>query len=336
MALPSGETVTEQTKARFGISGLFIYLLGCFIHVAFLLIFALIDQWLLVYFNVFSVVVFALAGVLHTRGYVMAAFLLAMLEVPIHGALATVMMGSAPGFYFYLAGPPIAAWVFPFFDRRARILIVVAFSIAFAFLAAYSVYFEAHKPVGDGWAFGFKIANALGLIVLVTGWVGLYNDAMLRAEAALSVAHERSEKLLQNILPTAIADRLKGTTRNIGDYHDAATVMFADIVNFTEMAQRMPAALLVRMLNEIFSEFDDLAEEHGVEKIKTIGDAYMVTGGLPKAQPDHAKRVARYALAIGETVAKYRDDLGVPIQLRLWLLASSVNANLPTTCGATL
>ena len=328
MTLLSGESVTEQAKARFGMSGLFIYVMGLVFHAAFLLIFALNDQWWLAYFNIFSVALFALAGVLHTRGHVRAGFLLAILEVAIYGALATVILGGEPGFYLYLAVPPIAAWVFPYFGRNARIYIVAMFSLAFAFLAAYSIYFEAISPLADGWAFGFKVANAFGLVIFVVGWIGLYNHAMQRAEAALAVAHERSEKLLRNILPAAIADRLKGEARTIGDHHDAATVLFADIVSFTEMARRMAAAALVNLLNDIFSEFDDLAAEHGLKKIKTIGDAYMVAGGLPEAQPDHAERIARFALAIRGAIARHRDDQGAPIRIRIGINSGPVIAGV--------
>ena len=328
MALPPEKLAIERAKSRFGLSGLFIYLLGGAFHAAFLLIFAPIDQWLLAYFNTFSVLVFALAAILHLRGYITTAFTLTALEVPVHGALATVILGSESGFYFFLAATPIAAWVYPFFARRLRIFIAALFSLAFAFLAAYSVYFEAISPLSDGWAFGFTMANALGFIIIVGGWIGLYNNAMLRAEAALAAAHERSEKLLRNILPAAIADRLKGEARTIGDSHEAATVLFADIVNFTEIARRMPAAALVNLLNDIFSDFDDLAETHGLEKIKTIGDAYMVAGGLPEAQSDHAARIARFALAMRDAVAKHRDDQEAPVQIRIGINSGPVVAGV--------
>ena len=328
MTLPSEKAVSDQSNARFAVSGLYVYLLGCVFHAVFLLIFALIDQWLLAYYNVFSVVVFALASVLHVRGHVATGFILAMAEALVHGVLATVILGSEYGFYFYLAGASIAIWVLPFFGRRTRICMAALFSFAFAFLAAYSIFFEAIKPLSDAWAFGFMMANALGFIVLTLGWVGLYNNAMLRAEAALAVAHERSEKLLRNILPAAIADRLKGEARTIGDSHAAATVLFADIVGFTEIARRMPAAALVNLLNDIFSEFDDLAEAHGLEKIKTIGDAYMVAGGLPEAQADHAARIARFALAMRNAVAKYRDDQEAPIQIRIGINSGPVVAGV--------
>ena len=328
MTLPSGKPTTEQASSRFNVSGLFIYISGGFVHVAFLLTFALIDQWVLAYFNIFSVVVFVLAALLHTRGYVVTAFIIAMLEVPVHGALATVIMGSEPGFFFYLATAPIVAWVSPYFSRRVHIFIAALFSLAFAFLAAYSINFEAINPLADGWALGFKMANALCFLMGIVIFIGLYNSAMLRAEAALAVAHERSEKLLRNILPTTIADRLKGDPQTIGDHHDVATVLFADIVNFTEMARRMPASALVNLLNDIFSEFDDLAAEHGLEKIKTIGDAYMVAGGLPEVQPDHAERIARFALAMREAIAKHRDDQGAPIQIRIGINSGPVVAGV--------
>ncbi len=328
MTLPPDISPSKHLETRFAIGGLYVYLLGAFFHAIFLLIFALIDQWLLAYYNIFSITVFALASVLHVRGRITSGFLLAMAEALIHGALATVILGSESGFYFYLAGVPIAFLVVPFFSRRTRIFFVALFSLAFAFLAAYSVLFEAVRPLADDWAFAFMMANALGFIILTLGWIGLYNRAMLRAEAALEQEHARSESLLHNILPVAIAERLKGATETIGDQHDTATVLFADIVGFSEIARRMSAAELVRLLNGIFSDFDDLATKHGLEKIKTIGDAYMVVGGLPEAAPDHAQHIARFALDMREAAARHQDDTGEPIQIRVGINSGPVVAGV--------
>lgn len=114
----------------------------------------------------------------------------------------------------------------------------------------------------------------------------------------LRLEQEKSERLLLNILPKPVAERLKQGQQVIADDFPAVTVLFADIVDFTSLAARMPAQDVVALLNAVFSRFDWLAEQHGLEKIKTIGDAYMVVGGLPTVRPDHAQAVAAFALDI--------------------------------------
>jgi class 3 adenylate cyclase len=114
----------------------------------------------------------------------------------------------------------------------------------------------------------------------------------------LRLEQEKSERLLLNILPQPVAERLKQGQQVIADDFPAVTVLFADIVDFTSLAARMPAQDVVALLNAVFSRFDWLAERHGLEKIKTIGDAYMVAGGLPTVRPDHAQAVAAFALDI--------------------------------------
>ncbi|HEX6331486.1 MAG TPA: adenylate/guanylate cyclase domain-containing protein [Actinomycetota bacterium] len=110
--------------------------------------------------------------------------------------------------------------------------------------------------------------------------------------------HERSERLLLNVLPAPIARRLKQHSQIIADRFPEATVLFADVVDFTPMSTDLPPEDVVALLDEVFTEFDLLAEERGLEKIKTIGDAYMVAGGLPTPRRDHCEAVAEMALAM--------------------------------------
>ncbi len=112
----------------------------------------------------------------------------------------------------------------------------------------------------------------------------------------LLAEQQKSERLLLNILPKPIAERLKQEEGVIADNFSDVTVLFADIVDFTKLSARIPAADVVALLNDVFSKFDQLAEKHSLEKIKTIGDAYMVVGGLPTPRPDHAVAVAEMAL----------------------------------------
>jgi len=110
--------------------------------------------------------------------------------------------------------------------------------------------------------------------------------------------HARSERLLLNVLPPTVAARLKHRDEVIADRFEEATVLFADIVEFTSLSAALPPEDVVELLDEVFSAFDRLADEHGLEKIKTIGDAYMVAGGIPIARPDHCEAVADMALAM--------------------------------------
>ena len=124
------------------------------------------------------------------------------------------------------------------------------------------------------------------------------------AHLQIQIEQERSEKLLLNILPGAIADRLKNSDKTIADGFADVTVMFADIVNFTQVAANMSPSQVFAMLNRIFSAFDELAEQYGLEKIKTIGDAYMVAGGLNKDIDDYAAAVADMAIAMRDLLRR--------------------------------
>ena len=140
---------------------------------------------------------------------------------------------------------------------------------------------------------------------------------------------ERSDKLLLNILPAAIAERLKRNEVNIAQGHADVTVMFADIVGFTRMTEELSPVETVKILNDVFSIFDDMADKHGVEKIKTIGDAYMAAGGLDAgAQIHYADAVARMALEMQDKVAEYRKRTGERIEIRIGIGTGPVVAGV--------
>ncbi len=129
-------------------------------------------------------------------------------------------------------------------------------------------------------------------------------EQLKQALQQLEIEQKNSELLLLNVLPEPIAKRLKEKPGIIADSFDSVTILFADIVGFTKVAERISAPKLVELLNEIFSAFDELAIHHGLEKIKTIGDAYMVVGGLPVERPDHAVAIAEMALDMQEAIAR--------------------------------
>jgi class 3 adenylate cyclase len=144
----------------------------------------------------------------------------------------------------------------------------------------------------------------------------------------IQMEREKSERLLLNILPAPIATRLKQTTDIIADSFEDVSVMFIDIVGFTSLAAHMSAASLVSLLNDIFSAIDVLVDRHGLEKVKTSGDAYMVVGGMPIPREDHLQAMADMALDVIETNAKFTRPDGTPCQVRIGIHAGPVVAGV--------
>ncbi len=192
-----------------------------------------------------------------------------------------------------------------------------------------------------GYLFGMELMGptAAGRSVLILGFANCGGmlicyqmDVSARREFAamrlLGEERARSERLLLNILPAPIADRLKASEESIADQSEGVTVLFADIVGFTPLSARKTPRALVDLLNRIFSEFDALADAHGLEKIKTIGDAYMAVSGLPEPRPDHAARAARMALDMRNATARIAAETGEPLALRIGLHSGPVVAGV--------
>jgi len=144
----------------------------------------------------------------------------------------------------------------------------------------------------------------------------------------LQAEQEKSDALLLNILPKPIAERMKRGEISIADSHPDVTVLFADLVGFTTMLAHIDANQVVYSLNEIFSTFDLLAEKHGLEKIKTIGDAYMVAGGIPLPRPDHVEAIAELALAMREAIVQFNREYNTSIRIRIGICTGAVIAGV--------
>lgn len=144
----------------------------------------------------------------------------------------------------------------------------------------------------------------------------------------IRLAKERNESLLLSILPKAVVERINDGAGMVADHIPEATILFADIVNFTPFTAKLSPSEVVGVLNRVFSSFDRLVEQFGAEKIKTIGDGYMVAVGIPEPRDDHAEMAARLALAMLSSLADIRDELGAPIQLRIGLHAGPAVAGV--------
>ena len=152
----------------------------------------------------------------------------------------------------------------------------------------------------------FYISIALTVFALVMLFFYLFFQQIRHTENLLEQEHERSEKLLRNILPEQVATRLKTQPGSIAEMSPSVTILFADIVGFTGIASSMQPTHLISILNDVFTKFDELASKYGLEKIKTIGDAYMVAGGIPIAMENHTEAVANMALAMQESISSFR------------------------------
>ncbi len=144
----------------------------------------------------------------------------------------------------------------------------------------------------------------------------------------LKAEKDRSEELLLNILPATIAQRMQSGETTIADEFPAVTVLFADIVGFTPVTDRLGPSEIVRLLGEVFGLFDARLATHGVEKIKTIGDCYMVVGGVPEAVADHARRTAEFALGIRDDFRRWSEENGLELEIRIGMHSGTAVAGV--------
>jgi adenylate cyclase len=211
--------------------------------------------------------------------------------------------------------------------------IVVASAVA-AVGAAIIIALQFLVPVDTGvqplWVttVGF-LASVISSWVLVVATIWYAMREIDRAEAALAVEYGRSEALLANILPAKIAQRLKDPHRDIiADRYDDASVLFADIAGFTQRASDSTPTELVRFLDGLYTRLDTLVDRHGLEKIKTSGDSYMVVSGVPEPRPDHLEALAVLALEMVGAVAALTDPKGQSVPLRIGLATGPVVAGV--------
>jgi adenylate cyclase len=150
-----------------------------------------------------------------------------------------------------------------------------------------------------------------------------------RARDAMVAEYERSERLLTNILPATIAQRLKDPSRNIiADKYDDASILFADIAGYTKRASDTAPTELVRFLDRLYTDLDALVDRHDLEKVKTSGDSYMVVSGVPEPRDDHIEALACLALDMAQAVAGLKDPQGRDVPLRIGLAAGPVVAGV--------
>jgi class 3 adenylate cyclase len=247
--------------------------------------------------------------------YVVALIAAGTVFVPSATFVTGGLTGSGSGLVWAFLVPAYA--ILAIGPRRSRRWFVVYVAVVLLMLVSDPIARAAAPPVSyETFLVGQLMSTVPPLsIVFVLLW---FTDVRrLEAEA-------RVDQLLTNAIPDAIARRLRRGERRIAELHPETTVLFADIVGFTPWAQATDPARVVEVLDRLFTRFDELAAEHRVEKIKTIGDAYMAAAGVPVARTDHAAAALRLAVAMLRAVEVTSVAEGVPIEVRIGLASGPV------------
>ncbi len=254
---------------------------------------------------------FAIVGCVATKRYrafvSLQLILIFILPFALHYELGGLMASGVVMVWGFLA--PLGSALFQSARSAAYWMVVFcAAFMSFIFLdgqfSQHAVEFSQEVTIGF---FAMNLLGALGIVfVACRFFVSLYESEF-----------QRSEDLLANILPSSVAKRLKQGESTIVDGFQSVTILFADLVGFTKACADAEPNEVLELLNEIFSIFDDLVEKYDLEKIKTIGDAYMVVGGLPVARDFHAQDVARLALEMLESIEQMNLGTSHPLELRI-------------------
>jgi adenylate cyclase len=263
------------------------------------------------------------------------AHLLLTKRAPVATSLQLIGLLFSPGLIQWNMGGFAASGVAVLWSLLAPLcaLVFLGTRVAVWWFGAYAllVLIVAARDLGDGATQQQVVLYCENVLLVSTlAFISLRFFVVERdkALAALEREQARSEGLLLNILPSPIAQRLKASKQTIADGYAEATILFADLVGFTKMSTTVSPELLVDMLNRLFSRFDELSGRFGVEKIKTIGDAYMACAGVPVERPDHAEAVADMALAMRLALQEHNKEFGSNLQIRIGINTGPVVAGV--------
>jgi guanylate cyclase len=272
----------------------------------------------------FSYGIFSLLSILYfarTRQYAFFRFsqLLLILLLPflLMLTLGGFINGSAVVLWALIC--PLGALLFDF--PRHALRWFLAFVVLLLLSGLLQPYVRLTNHLSQSVIIFFFVINLLGVsslvFLMVSYFVGQKN-----------LFQEKSETLLLNILPKEIAAILKNESRTIADHYDEASVLFADMVGFTQLSAELPPVEMVEMLNEAFSYFDSLLDKYGVEKIRTIGDNYMVASGVPKSRPDHAQALVHMAVEMRDFIEGHTFQNGKLVSFRIGINSGSMIAGV--------
>ncbi len=287
-------------------------------------------RWKIAAINLAGSLVFASVPLLHRFGPLAAPLAFVAIAYGFIFWICSVV-GTGGGVYLYYL---TAAALGVLFVGTERTLIAVGLTALAAALivAVHLVFPQSTGLLGpDALLYGF-VTNVVAGAAILFAVVHYAVRQIARAEAAAEREHERSESLLTNILPPRVAARLKDrVSADIADAYPEASILFADMAGFTARASDTAPEDLVRFLNGVFTKLDALVEKHGLEKIKTTGDAYMVVSGVPEPRANHAEALAELALEMGDALGGLVDPKGRAVPVRTGIASGPVVAGVVGT-----
>lgn len=318
-----------RQEQRLVTTGRVVMALGVVGHFGYMLLFLILGHGPLFVVNAVSTFWFiGLFFLLRTTCRANIVWWLAIVELVANNSFTTIEIGLTSGFILFAVIGVALLTAVPFDKIERRIAgLIIGFLFSGA-ASAWMVVNGANAPLSEMVTNVLFLGNILfaGLCVAAVQW--FYAHEIKNAERALETEYHRSEGLLLNLMPAQVAERLKQGEVTIADDCNDTTVLFADIVGFTPLASKMHAIELVDFLRSIISRFDQLAGEHGIEKIKTIGDAYMAVSGAPEADAEHAKKMARFAQAMIDSTRGVEGPDGEHFELRVGLHSGPLAAGV--------
>ncbi len=277
-----------------------------------LLLILTIDNWKpIVFSELFFASFIGIGFILHTMGYAKFGVILSCLAGVGSATAFTYLIGWNSFFHLWYINLAILIIAVPL-DLRLKIFFALMFISVYCLMFLLFYEFKPIYQIEKITEALLGLSNILGSLLVLGLPMGMYS-------LFLEQERSKSEKLLHNIMPKSIADQLKKDSKLISMDNPDISVLFADIVSFTVMSEKTSSEKIVGFLNEMFSKFDDLTELYGVEKIKTIGDSYMVVAGMPVARKDHALILFNLAKEMVKISATFKDHNGDPIKLRIGL-----------------
>ena len=251
----------------------------------------------------------AFGFILHTLGFAKFGVILSCIAGVGSATAFIFMIGWNSFFHLWYINLAILIIAVPL-DIRLKAFLALVFISIYSYMFISFSEMEPLYKINDLTESIIGVSNIVGSLLVLGLPMGMYS-------IFLEQERNKSEKLLHNIMPRSIAEKLKNNIKTISMDNPEISVLFADIVSFTEMSEKISSEKIVGCLNDMFSQFDDLTETYGVEKIKTIGDSYMVVSGMPVQREDHALTLFNLAKEMIKISAQFKDHNGNPIKLRI-------------------
>ena len=273
--------------------------------------------------SLLSITIFAMTG-LYRLYRSQQLLMILVLPFLMMATLGGFVNGSAVILWALLC--PFGALLFT--DRRQAVWWLLAYLGLLAASGVLELFDRAPNDLSATWINVFFVMNVSGVSIIAFVLLRYFSTQKDAALTLLNRERERSERLLLNVLPAEIAEILKDNDRIIADHFDSVSVLFADVVGSTSLTVELAPERMVKLLNEVFSYFDSLVEKYGVEKIRTIGDNYMVASGVPRPRSDHGAALANMALEMNAYICDRPAGGGTPLQFRIGMNTGPVVAGV--------